>query len=254
MIKISVITAVYNRDEFISDAVCSLKSQTWPNIEHVVIDGASTDKTLNVLHKCLDKDAVLISEPDDGMYHAINKGIALCSGDIVGLLHSDDFYADEFVLEIVAKAFANPEVQAVYGDLDYVAQKNTLHIIRSWRSGDYSPEKLKYGWMPPHPTLFLRRSVFERWGGFDTNFKISADYDAVLRYFSKGKIRPLYIPRVLIKMRLGGKSNQSLAKIWLKTREDYIALRLNEVGGLWTLLNKNFSKITQFWEALLNKP
>jgi glycosyltransferase involved in cell wall biosynthesis len=254
MIKISIITAVYNRAEFISDAVCSLQNQTWPNTEHVVIDGASTDETLNVLHKCLDKDAVLISESDDGMYHAINKGIALCSGDIVGLLHSDDFYADEFVLELVAKAFTNPEVQAVYGDLDYVAQKNTLNIIRCWRSGDYNPEKLKCGWMPPHPTLFLRRSVFERWGVFDTNFKISADYDAVLRYFSKGKIRPLYIPRVLIKMRLGGKSNQSLSKIWLKTREDYIALRRNEVGGLWTLLNKNFSKITQFWKALLTRP
>jgi glycosyltransferase involved in cell wall biosynthesis len=254
MIKISVITAVYNRAEFVCDAVRSLQNQTWPNIEHLVIDGASTDETLNVLYKCLDEHTILVSEPDDGMYHAINKGIALSSGDVIGLLHSDDFYADDYVLESVAEAFANPKVQAVYGDLDYVGQTNPLNIIRCWRSGDYTPEKLKYGWMPPHPTLFLRRSVIERWGVFDTSFKISADYDAILRYFSRGEIQPFYVPRVFIKMRLGGNSNKSLAKIWLKTREDYIALRNNEVGGFWTLLNKNFRKIMQFWEALFNQP
>jgi glycosyltransferase involved in cell wall biosynthesis len=247
MIKISIVTAVYNRANCVGDAVRSLQSQTWSNVEHLVIDGASTDNTLQVLHGCLNEAAVLVSEADEGIYDALNKGIALATGEVIGFMHSDDFYADQYVLESVVEAFSNPLVDAVYGDLDYVGYTDTLKIIRHWRSGEYSPEKLKNGWMPPHPTLFLRRRVIESWGGFDTSFKIAADYDAILRYFSQGEIQPFYIPRVLVKMRLGGESNSSLAKIWLKTREDYIALRRNNVGGIWTLLNKNLRKISQFW-------
>jgi glycosyltransferase involved in cell wall biosynthesis len=245
--KISIITAVYNRACFVADAVRSVQSQTWSDVEHIVIDGASTDNTLQVLHACLDKRAVLVSESDNGIYDALNKGLALATGEIVGFMHSDDFYADSNVLESVAEAFSAPLIDAVYGDLDYVLRADTSNIVRHWSSGEYSPAKLSYGWMPPHPALFLRRSVVERWGGFDTNFKISADYDAILRYFSQAKIQAFYIPRVLVKMRLGGVSNQSLLKVWLKTREDYKVLRRNGVGGVWALLNKNFRKISQFW-------
>jgi glycosyltransferase involved in cell wall biosynthesis len=245
--KISIITAVYNRAGFVADAVRSVQAQTWSDVEHIVIDGASTDDTLQVLHECLDARAVLVSESDEGIYDALNKGLALATGEIVGLMHSDDFYADPNVLESVAEAFSDPLVDAVYGDLDYVAKADTSSIVRHWCSGEYHPVMLSYGWMPPHPTLFLRRSIIDRWGGFDTNFKIAADYDAILRYFSQAKIQPFYIPRVLVKMRLGGESNRSLVKVWLKTREDYTALRRNGVGGVWTLLNKNFRKISQFW-------
>ncbi len=230
-----------------ADAVRSVQAQTWSDVEHIVIDGASTDDTLQVLHACLDERAVLVSESDEGIYDALNKGLALATGEIVGLMHSDDFYADRHVLESVAEAFSDPLVDAVYGDLDYVVRTDTSSIVRHWSSGEYHPAKLNYGWMPPHPTLFLRRSVIDRWGGFDTNFKIAADYDAILRYFSQAKVQPFYIPRVLVKMRLGGESNRSLVKVWLKTREDYTALRRNRVGGVWTLLNKNFRKISQFW-------
>jgi glycosyltransferase involved in cell wall biosynthesis len=246
-LKISIITAVYNRADCVADAVGSVQAQTWHNVEYIVIDGASTDGTLQVLQASLDERAVLVSEADEGIYDALNKGLALATGEVVGLMHSDDFYADRYVLELVAKAFSDPLVDAVYGDLDYVAKADTSSIVRHWCSGECSPEKLKNGWMPPHPTLFLRRRVIESLGGFDTRFKIAADYDAILRYFSQGKIQPVYIPRVLVKMRLGGESNRSLAKIWIKTREDYTALRGNKVGGIWALLNKNLRKISQFW-------
>lgn len=251
--KISIITAVFNRVDSIADAVQSVQDQSWHNLEHVVVDGASVDGTIQVLMTCLKEsnragyEAIFVSERDHGIYDALNKGLALATGEVIGFMHSDDFYADTDILDCVATAFSNPAVEAVYGDLDYVSKYNSKRIIRRWRSGVYSPLKLARGWMPPHPTLFLRRSVIERWGGFDTEYRIAADYDAILRYFAKGKIRPVYIPKVLVKMRLGGESNRSLSRIWLKTREDYRALRSNGVGGIGALIGKNVSKLGQFF-------
>jgi glycosyltransferase involved in cell wall biosynthesis len=250
--KISIITAVFNRADSIADAVRSVQAQSWHHVEHVVVDGASTDGTLQVLQACLSVPAragylaTCISEPDRGIYDALNKGLARATGEVIGLMHSDDFFADDEVLASVAAAFADPAVDAVYGDLDYVAKADTSRIVRRWRSGNYSPARLARGWMPPHPTLFLRRSVIERWGGFDTQFRIAADYDAILRYFGQGQIRPAYIARVLVKMRLGGESNRSLGRIWLKTREDFTALKRNGVGGLGALVWKNVGKVGQF--------
>lgn len=250
--KISIITAVFNRVDSISDAVRSVQTQSWHEVEHVVVDGGSTDGTLQVLYSCLNAfprsgyHALCSSEPDRGIYDALNKGLARATGEVIGLMHSDDFFADTEVLANVAAAFVDPTVDAVYGDLDYVAKADTQRIVRRWRSGNYSSAKLARGWMPPHPTLFLRRGVIKRWGGFDTSYRIAADYDAILRYFGQGKIRPAYIPRVLVKMRLGGESNSSLGRILLKTKEDYRALRCNDVGGIGTLFWKNVSKVGQF--------
>jgi glycosyltransferase len=246
-LKISVITAVYNRVATIGEALDSVRAQTWPDVEHVVIDGASTDGTLDQLQSRRNEIAVLISEPDQGIYDALNKGIARATGDVIGLMHSDDLYADENVLADVAAAFTDPQVDAVYGDLDYVAQDDTRRVIRRWRSGEYSPALLPRGWMPPHPTLYLRRQVIERWGVFDSSYRIAADYDAVLRYFGRGNIRPAYIPRVLVKMRVGGESNRSISRVLRKSREDYWALRTNQVGGLATLALKNVGKLGQFF-------
>ena len=244
--KISVITAVYNRADTIAQAVRSVESQTWQDVEHLVIDGASSDGTLQALQNCLNDKLVWTSEPDNGIYDALNKGMARATGDVIGLMHSDDFYADEHVLTRVASAFADPNVDAVYGDLDYVSKYDSQKIIRRWRSCFYRPDLLSSGWMPPHPTLYFRRSLIERLGSFDTRFLISADYDFILRYFGRGQIQSVYIPHVLIKMRTGGESNRSLSKVWLKSREDYAALRSNNVGGIWTLLQKNFGKLRQF--------
>ena len=139
-----------------------------------------------------------------------------------------------------------PDVDAVYGDLDYVSARDTGRVIRRWRSGDWDAERLRAGWMPPHPTLYLRREVFDRWGAYDTGFRIAADYEAMLRWLVEGEIRLAYIPEVLVKMRLGGESNRSLSRILRKSREDYRAIRRHGIGGWGTLIQKNISKIGQF--------
>jgi glycosyltransferase len=225
----------------------SLYGQSHPHVEHVVQDGGSTDGTLEVLRANPASDMALESAPDAGLYDAINRGIARALGDVVGLLHSDDFLADDEVLTSVAQALADSSVDGVYGDLDYVAADDTCRVIRRWRSGEFTPAKLKRGWMPPHPTLYLRREVFERWGAYDTDFRIAADYEAILRWLVRGQIRLAYIPRVLVKMRVGGESNRSLGRILRKSREDYRAMRRHGVGGIGTLAGKNFSKLEQFF-------
>ncbi len=242
-----MITAVRNRVATVGEALDSVRCQSWPQVEHILIDGVSTDGTLELLTARCSEFDVLLSERDSGIYDALNKGLALATGDVIGLMHSDDVYADGNVLRDVAAAFADPDVDAVYGDLDYVSQSDTSRVVRRWRSGEYSPALLAQGWMPPHPTLYLRRQVIERWGGYDAGFRIAADYDAILRYFGKGKIRPAYLPRVLVKMRVGGESNRSVGRIFRKSREDYAALRRNDVGGVLTLALKNLSKVGQFF-------
>jgi len=245
-LTISVITAVLNRAGTIGQALASVHTQSWERVEHIVIDGGSTDGTLQLLETHRDRLAVLISERDNGIYDALNKGLRRASGDVLGLMHSDDFYSDDRVLERIASAFADPAVDGVYGDLDYVAREDPSRVIRRWRSGTYEAERLAWGWMPPHPTVYLRRSVIEQWGGFDTDFRISADYDAMLRYLARGKIRLAYVPEVLVKMRVGGESNRSLMRILRKSSEDYAALRRNGVGGVGALVWKNLSKLPQF--------
>ncbi len=245
--KISVISATFNRADTVAEAFASLRSQTWQDVEHIVIDGGSTDCTLGIIKAQTNQPARLVSEPDAGLYDALNKGLSFATGDVVGVIHSDDFFANDKVLERVAQAFADPAVDGVYGDLDYVAKADPTRIIRRWRSGTYQRSRLAHGWMPPHPTLFLRRVVIEQWGGFDTTFRIAADYDAMLRYLAKGNIRLAYIPEVLVKMRVGGESNRSLSHILRKSREDYMALRRNDVGGLGALIWKNLSKLGQFF-------
>lgn len=244
--KISIITAVFNRVDTIADAISSVQSQSYGSVEHVIQDGGSSDGTLDVIKGLGTSTTHLVSEQDEGIYDAINRGISRATGDVIGLMHSDDFFAHDEVLEQIARAFYDPEVEGVYGDLDYVSASNTNKVIRHWRSGPYRRERLKRGWMPPHPTLYLRRQVFEEWGLYDPGFQIAADYDAMLRYLWKGNVHLTYVPEVLVKMRVGGESNRSLSRILQKSREDYMALRRNEVGGLGALFKKNASKLKQF--------
>lgn len=246
--KISVITAVYNAESTISQAIESVAAQSYKNIEHVIVEGNSTDGSLAVIKKNMNDKILLISEPDNGIYDALNKGIQRSSGDIVGLVHADDYLAHNDVFDKIAKAFFESAVEAVYGDLQYVSKDDTSRVVRHWRSHSYSRAKLARGWMPPHPTLFLKRSVFEQTGLYNTSFQIAADYDLILRYFSQTLSTPVYIPEVLVKMRLGGESNRSLPRILQKMREDYRALRENRVGGIAALAAKNLSKLPQFWD------
>jgi glycosyltransferase len=245
-VKVSIITAAMNRADTIEHAIKSVQNQSYHNLEHVIQDGRSHDGTVDIIQRLSDSRTQLASEPDAGIYDAINRGIARSTGDVVGLLHSDDFFAHHNVVSRIAAAFEDPNVDAVYGDLDYVSASDPARIIRRWRAGVASPVKLRRGWMPPHPTLYLRASVLREHGAYDTSFEIAADYDAILRYFSTGKIRAAYLPEVLVKMRLGGASNASLGHILKKSKEDLRALRRNGVGGYGTLVLKNISKVGQF--------
>ena len=245
--KISVVTAVFNRAGTIGAAIESVQAQTHPDVELVVQDGGSNDGTLDVVRSLSNPSTKLISERDHGIYDAINRGITNATGDVIGLMHSDDFFASPDALAKVAEAFADPSVRGVYGDLQYVTADEPTKVVRHWRSGEYTPAKLKRGWMPPHPTLYLKREVFDRHGLYDTSYSIAADYDAMLRYLAIGKIKLAYVPQVLVKMRMGGESNRSLERILRKSREDYRAIRKNKVGGIGTLAAKNFSKINQFF-------
>jgi glycosyltransferase involved in cell wall biosynthesis len=242
---ISIVTAVYNRARTIEDAIASIRAQTLPVHQHLIQDGGSTDGTLHVVRRVKGPETDLVSERDSGIYDAINRGIRRATGDVVGLLHSDDFFASTDVLAAVASAF-RPDVDGVYGDLDYVSANDPSRIIRRWRSGPYTPQKLRRGWMPPHPTLFLRREVFERHGLYDPVLRIAADYDAMLRWMIAGRIRLAYVPMVFTRMRVGGASNRSLVNVMRKSREDYIAIRRNGAGGFGTLALKNVSKLHQF--------
>jgi len=245
--KISIITATYNRKATIAQAIESLQAQTYPDVEHIIQDGGSTDGTLAVVESMANAATSLQSTPDTGIYDALNKGIKRASGEIIGLMHSDDYFAHPGVLQKVADAFSDPDIDGVYGDLDYVAPDNPDRIIRHWKSGPFHPRNLARGWMPPHPTLYLRRDVFERLGVYDTSYQIAADYDAMLRWLGAGRLRAAYIPEVLVKMRLGGESNRSLGRILQKSREDYRAIRNNGIGGIATLVMKNTRKIRQFF-------
>ena len=245
-IKISVVTATWNCVDTINDCLESVSAQSYGNVEHVVIDGASSDGTVEILEARRDAISVLVSEQDKGIYDALNKGIGRATGEVVGFLHADDIYADENVLADVAAAFEDPAVQAVYGDLQYVKKEDTNRVVRYWRSASFSRTRLATGWMPAHPTLYVRRDWYQRIGGFDTRYRIAADYFSILQMFSQSGFRAIYLPRVMVKMRLGGESNRSLKNIIRKSREDLDALQRSGVGGAGALLWKNLSKVTQF--------
>jgi len=241
---ISIITATYNNESTITNTIESVNYQTIRPYEHIIIDGKSKDETLKKLQPY--PHLKIISEPDKGLYDALNKGINLAQGEIIGFLHGDDFYADEHVLELVQKTFEQSDCEAVYGNLQYVLADNTSKIIRKWDAGQYHRKKIKRGCMPPHPTLFLKKSVYEKYGNFDLSYSIASDYELMMRFLWKNNISISYIPRVLVNMRSGGKSNR-LGNIYLKMKEDYRVIRTHHIGGICVLLAKNLRKITQFF-------
>lgn len=245
-LTISVVTAVFNRADTVAEALASVRAQRGPAVEHIVIDGGSTDGTLPLLRARQGDIATLVSEPDQGIYDALNKGVRLATGDVVGFLHADDLFESPQSLARVAAAFEDPAVDAVYGDLVYVRKTNPACVVRYWSAGPFEQGCLEKGWMPPHPTFYVRRSVYERCGLFDTRFRISADYESILRILGRDGVKSAYLPEVLVRMRLGGVSNRSLRSMLLKSREDYAAMRINGIGGVGALLRKNFVKLPQF--------
>jgi glycosyltransferase len=244
--RISVVTTCRNAAPTLQAALESVRVQQGVEVEHIVVDGKSTDGTLDVVAAHGPHVAKLISEPDSGIYDGLNKGVRAATGDVIGFVHADDALAHPGVLHRIAKLFDDPSIDAVYGDLVYVDRDRPEKVLRYWKAGSYSRLRLLKGWMPPHPTLYMRRQVYERFGLFDTRFRIAADYEQMLRVLWHGRIRAAYVPEVLVRMRAGGASNGSLPNMLRKLAEDFQALRQNGISPAQALLLKNVTKLPQF--------
>lgn len=245
--KISIITVVYNNASTIADTIKSVNNQTYKNIEYIIIDGASTDGTLDIIRSSQHNITKLISEPDKGLYHAMNKGIALATGDIIGILNADDIYESKDSLSQVIQKFKETDADAVYGNLVYVDAHDIIKVIRKWEAGEYKPNAFKMGWMPPHPAFFTKKNIYSTFGNFNTELKIAADYELMLRLIHKNNIKLSYLSKTIVRMRIGGISNSGLYTRIKVFREDILAWKLNGLKPSYlTLIMKRLSKISQF--------
>ena len=245
--KISIITVCFNSSATITDTIKSIAVQSHPDIEHIVIDGLSQDSTMDIVRSAKSVSKY-VSEPDKGIYDAMNKGIAMATGEIVGTLNSDDFYVSERIIEKIASVFSDPEVDACYADLVYVSHDDSERIVRYWKSRPFIPGLFKYGWMPAHPTFFVRKRLYDELGSYDTDFKLQSDFELTMRYLELYRINCVYLPEIIVKMRLGGASNQSLRNIIKGNIEAYKACRKNHLGvSLLFNLFKILSRVPQFF-------
>ena len=242
-----MITVCYNSAKTIIDTLDAVARQTHLDIEHLVIDGASEDGTTEIVRSHANPKIRLISESDKGIYDAMNKGLAEATGEVVGFLNSDDFYANAAVLAKIASAFQNPAVDACYADLVYVTQDNS-RVVRYWKSKPFTKGDFAKGWCPAHPTFYVRKSVIECQGLFDQSYKLAADVEFMMRYLERGQVRVAYIPHVFVRMRLGGATNQSWKNIMMQNKEIFAALWKNGVpfSRMWFVANKVVSRLWQF--------
>ena len=247
--KISLITVSFNSEETIEETIQSVLAQKNIDLEYILIDGASTDRTFKIIEPYKNRISVFISEKDSGIYDAMNKGIALATGEVIGILNSDDVFANDEVLYKLTKAFEDPSVDAVYGDLEYVDRYDLSKVKRKWISGKYKEGAFLNGWMPPHPTFYVRKKIYDKFASFNLDFSSAADYEIMLRFIHKHKIKLDYLPEVMVKMRQGGQSNASLKNRIKANREDKRAWLVNGVKPApFTLIKKPLSKIGQFFK------
>lgn len=246
--NITIITVVLDNMAFIKDAIESVVCQENTNIQYIIIDGGSNDGSLDIIKSFGDKISIVVSEPDEGIYDAMNKGLALATGDIIGFLNADDFYAHNLVIQHVVERFNLDQCDALYADLDYVSRTDKNKIVRKWRSGFFDKKRFVNGWMPPHPTFFVRKEVYQKLGGFNKQLHMAADYELMLRFCFFNNIKVTYLPAVIIKMRLGGQSNRSFKNRIKANIQDRNAWIMNGVNPKWyTLLLKPLSKIKQYF-------
>lgn len=244
--RISVITVVYNNRDYIRDCLESVLSQSHREVEYIVVDGGSDDGSLDIINEYADRIHKILTEPDEGIYDAMNKGLRLASGEAIGFLNSDDVYADDNVLACVSETLERSGKDTCYGDLEYT-NSDMSSVIRYWKSGGYRRRNVLRGWMPPHPTFYVRKKVYDECGQFDTGLRIAADYELILRILAGYGATSEYIPRVLVRMRIGGASNGSLKNMFTKMREDYRAMSGNGIPNpAYALMYKNVSKLRQF--------
>jgi glycosyltransferase len=244
-VKISIITISYNSEETIEDTILSVINQTYDNIEYIIIDGGSTDDTLNIINQYKSRINTIVSEPDKGIYDAMNKGVRLAKGELVGILNSDDFYANKNVIENIAKNIK--DYDSIYADLVYVDRKNTDKIIRYWKSGVYKKDAFLKGWMPPHPTFFLKKKIYDQYGTYNLSLKSAADYELMLRMLHKENVSTTYYPETITKMRVGGQSNASISNRLKANKEDRKAWEINQMDPkFYSLYLKPLRKVSQF--------
>jgi glycosyltransferase len=247
--KISIITVSFNSQSTIKHTIQSVASQDYQNKEYILIDGASTDWTLDIISFLKDKINYFVSEKDNGIYNAMNKGIKASSGDIIGILNSDDFYSNNEVLSKVANIFKETDCDCLYGDLVYVDKGDARNIVRYWKSGEFSKRKLRMGWMLPHPTFFVKKEIYEKYGLYNLKLKTAADYEMILRLLHNDSIKVEYLPEILIKMRIGGESNSSFLNRLKGNYEDNLAWDMNNLRKPpFIRFLKPLRKIKQFFK------
>lgn len=245
-LKLSIITVCYNAELTIERCIRSVISQGYNNIQYIVIDGASTDGTLSLISKYKTQIDIIVSEPDEGIYDAMNKGIAMAAGDVIGMLNADDVFANDDVLSDIAGAFASKEVDLLYGDLNYL--KHNGNVFRKWVSGEYTPGLFNRGWMPPHPTFYCKRLLFAKFGNYNSEFGTAADYELMLRFIHAQQASIFYLRKVLINMYVGGVSNNSYIGRGKVLFLDFKAMYKNGVKyPPIALLLKRLTKISQFF-------
>lgn len=227
--KVTIITVTYNSSKYLTDCISSVVKQNYPDIEHIVVDGGSTDGTVDIIKSFGSHIAKWVSEKDNGMYDALNKGMKMATGEVIGILNSDDILASEDVISQIAACFIKYKVDSVYGDLTYVDQKNTEKILRFWKGGEYNRGRFVYGWMPAHPTFYIRREIVEELGGYESHYFTAADYEFMSRYLYRYRVSAHYLSKLIVKMRTGGASNGNLYRRLRANRRDYLAMRKNEI-------------------------
>jgi glycosyltransferase involved in cell wall biosynthesis len=253
--SLSIITVVRNNKPYIEDCINSVLRQTYRDVEYIIIDGGSTDGTIGVIKDAVkrypERSIKIVSEKDDGIYHAMNKGIGLATGEVVGILNSDDVYFDNNVITTVVEEFETKNVDSVFADMVYGNRDNLKKIVRYYSSAKFNPKKFAYGWMPGHPTFFVRRRFYEKYGLFKTDYKIASDYELLVRFLAKYKISYSYIPKILVTMRMGGISTKNLKSNWIMSNEIVRACRNNGIKtNILKVLLKYPTKIFQ----LINRP
>ena len=246
--KISIITVSFNSAKTIKDTIESIISQNYNNIEYLIIDGGSLDGTIDIAKKYSNHIEYIVSDSDNGIYDAMNKGIKAATGDIIGILNSDDFYPNSEIISNVAKIFSKSECDCLYGDLVYVNKRDRQKIVRYWKSGDFSISKLENGWTLPHPTFFVRKSVYDEYGLYNTDFKTASDYEMILRLLYKNKLKVAYFPEVMVNMRIGGESNRSFWNRLRANQEDGLAWTYNKLNKpMFIRIKKPLQKLKQFF-------
>ena len=252
--KVTIITVTYNSQAFLEDCIESVVKQDYPHIEHIIVDGKSTDRTVAIIEKYINHVASWISETDRGMYDAINKGMKMATGDIIGILNSDDVLASPTIISEVVASFMKNKMDAIYGDLVYVDQDDTKKIIRYWKGLPYKRYRFLYGWMPAHPTFYFRRELFEELGGYESHYYTAADYEFMARYLYRYRINAVYLPKLFVKMRVGGQSNRTLLSRLRANRRDYLAMKSNKIPfpHIASIL-KPLIKLRQFYYSIFQK-